>query len=46
MFFLPVDPRKEDHKDPEYIDYSVSRHARYLQNDMEKTSRYGILDRY
>ena len=31
MFFLPVDPRKEDHKDPEYIDYSVPRLARYLQ---------------
>ena len=32
VFFLPVDPRKEDHKDPEYTDYSVPRHARYLQN--------------
>ena len=32
MFFLPVDPRNEDHKDPEHIDYSVPRHARYLQN--------------
>ena len=32
VFFLPVDPRKENHKDPEYIDYSVPRHARYLQN--------------
>ena len=32
VFFLPIDPRKEDHKDPEYIDYSVPRHARYLQN--------------
>ena len=32
MFFLPVDPRKEDHKDPEYIDYSATRLARYVQN--------------
>ena len=32
VFFLLVDPRKEDHKDPKYIDYSVPRHARYLQN--------------
>ena len=32
VFFLPVDPRKEDHKDPEYNDYSVPRLARYLQN--------------
>ena len=32
VFFLPVDPRDEDHKDPEYIDYSAPRLARYLQN--------------
>ena len=32
VFFLSVDPRKEDHKDPEYIDYSAPRLARYLQN--------------
>ena len=32
VFFLLVDPRKEDHKDPEYIDFSVPRLARYLQN--------------
>ena len=32
VFFLPVDPRNEDHKDPEYIDYSAPRLARYLQN--------------
>ena len=30
--FLFVDPINEDHKDPVYIDYSVPRHARYLQN--------------
>ena len=32
VFFLPVDPRNEDHKDPEYIDFSAPRLARYLQN--------------
>ena len=32
VFFLPVDPRKEDHKDPEYIDHSAPRLARNLQN--------------
>ena len=32
VFFLPIDSRKEDHKDPEHIDYSVPRLARYLQN--------------
>ena len=32
MFFLPIDPRDEDHRDPENIDYSVPRRARYVQN--------------
>ena len=36
VFFLPVDPRNEDHKDPEYIDYSVPRHVRYLQNTWKR----------
>ena len=36
MFFLPVDPRDEDHKDPENIDYSVPRHARYVQNTWKR----------
>ena len=36
VFILPVDPRKEDHKDPDYIDYSVPRLARYLQNAWKK----------
>ena len=31
-FFLHVDPRDENHRDPENIDYSVPRHARYVQN--------------
>ena len=30
VFFFPVDPRKEDHKDPEYIDFSAPRLARYM----------------
>ena len=30
MFFLPVDPRNESHRDPEYIDFSVPRLARYM----------------
>ena len=33
---LPVDPRDEDHQDPENIDYSVPRHARYLQNTWKR----------
>ena len=30
VFFLPVDPRNESHKDPEYIDFSTPRLARYM----------------
>ena len=30
MFFLPIDPRNECHRDPEYIDFSVPRLARYM----------------
>ena len=36
VFFLPVDPRDEDHKDLEKIDYSVPRHARYVQNTWKR----------
>ena len=36
VFFLPIDPRKENHKDQEYIDYSVPRLARYLQNTWKR----------
>ena len=46
VFFLPVDPRDEDHKDPEYIGLlcttSRERHAQC----MEETLRRGILGRY
>ena len=30
VFFLPVDPRNENHRDPENIDFSVPRLARYM----------------
>ena len=30
VFFLPVDPRNESHRDPEYIGFSEPRLARYL----------------
>ena len=32
VFFLPIDPRDTDHKDPEYIDFSVPRRARYVHS--------------
>ena len=32
VFFLPIDPRDEDHKDPEHIDFSVPRRARYVHS--------------
>ena len=36
MFLLPVDPRDENQRDPENIDYSVPRHARYVQNTWKR----------
>ena len=36
VFFLLVDPRDENHRDPESIDYSVPRHARYVQNTWKR----------
>ena len=36
MFFLPVDPRDENHKDPEHIDFSVPRRARYVHSAWKK----------
>ena len=32
VFFLPIDPRDTDHKDPEYIDFSVPRRAKYVHS--------------
>ena len=32
VFFLPSDPRDENHKDPEHIDFSVPRRARYVHS--------------
>ena len=32
VFFLPVDPRDETHKDLECIDFSVPRLARYVHS--------------
>ena len=32
VFFLPVDPRNESHRDPEYIDFSVPRLARCMHS--------------
>ena len=36
MFFLPIDPRDENHKDPEYIDFSVPRRAKYVHSAWKK----------
>ena len=36
VFFLPVDPRDENHRDPENIDYSVPRHVRYVHNTWKR----------
>ena len=36
VFFLPIDPRDKDHKDPEHIDFSVPRRARYVHSAWKK----------
>ena len=36
VFFLPFDPRDTGHKDPEHIDFSVPRRARYLHSAWKK----------
>ena len=36
VFFLPIDPRDKDHKDPEYIDFSELRLARYVHSAWKK----------
>ena len=36
IFFLPIDPRDKNHKDPEYIDFSVRRRARYVHSARKK----------
>ena len=32
VFFLPIDPRDENHRDPEHIDFSEPRRARYVHS--------------
>ena len=36
VFFLLIDPRDENHQDPENVDYSVPRRARYVQNSWKR----------
>ena len=36
VFFLPIDPRDKNHKDPEYIDFSVPRRVRYVHSAWKK----------
>ena len=36
VFFLPIDPRDKYHKDPEYIDFSVPRRAKYVHSAWKK----------
>ena len=45
VFFLPVDPRDESHRDPERIDFSVPRRARTctVRGRNIKTRYFGIL---
>ena len=45
VFFLPIDPRDTDHKDPEHIDFCTTSSAIRAQC-MEEASRSGILGWY
>ena len=36
VFFLPIDPIHKNHKDPEYIDFSVPRRAKYVHSAWKK----------
>ena len=36
VFFLPLDPRNKDHKDPEHLGLNVPRRAQYLHNAWKK----------
>ena len=36
VFFLPIDPRDKDHQDPEYVDFSVPRRAKYVHSAWKK----------
>ena len=36
VFFLPIGPRDKNHKDSEYIDFSVPRRARYVHSAWKK----------
>ena len=36
VFFLPTDPRDENYQEPENIDYSVPRRARYMQKSWKR----------
>ena len=42
VFFMPIDPRNTDHKDPEHIDFCTTSSAICAQC-MEEASRRGIL---
>ena len=36
VFFLPIDPRDKEHKDPDKIDFNVPRHAHYMHKEWKK----------
>ena len=36
VFFLPIDPKDKEHKDPEKIDLNIPRRAQYLRNASKK----------
>ena len=43
VFFLPIDPRDESHRDPERTDFSVPRLARYMHSAWKNTCSQIVL---
>ena len=46
VFFTSVDPMNKEHKDPDTIELGAPRLARYAEDSVEETSKYGVLGRH
>ena len=46
VFFTSVDPMHKEHKDPYVIDLDAPRLAWYKAENVEETSKHGVLGRH
>ena len=46
VFFTSVDPVNKEHKDPDVINLEAPRLARYKKENVEETSKHGVLGRH